>query len=92
LNPEAGKSVAAAFSIAGFTVAIIAGLAADNPVTRVLQSAVIAMVLCYIAGLVIAAVAGRATAEHLAAYKAANPLPGAEAPVDNPKAHGAAAP
>jgi hypothetical protein len=92
LNPEAGKSIAAAFAIAGFTVAIISGMAAANPVTTVMQCAVISLVLCYLAGLAIAAVAGRAATEHLGAYKAAHPITGAEAPVDNIKPHGAPAP
>jgi hypothetical protein len=92
LNPEAGKSIAAAFALAGFTVAIISGLAAANPVTRIVQCAVIALVLCYLAGLAIGAVALRVAAEHLAAYKAAHPMPGAEAPGEPQEPHGAPAP
>jgi hypothetical protein len=79
LNPEAGKSIAAAFSLAGFTVAAVSGLAVDNPVTRTLECALVSMVLCYFGGLVIAAVALRVAAEHVNAYKAEHPIAGAKA-------------
>ncbi|MEX2219874.1 MAG: hypothetical protein WD749_14070 [Phycisphaerales bacterium] len=93
MNPEAGKSIAAAFALAGFTVAIVSGLGAGNPVVRVLQGAIIAMVLCYLAGLVIGAVALRAAAEHVERYKAANPVGGAEpGPGKEPQTRGAGAP
>ena len=80
MNPEAGKSIAAAFSLAGFTVAAVSGLAVDNPVTRTLQCALVSMILCYFAGLIIAAIALRVAAEHVESFKAAHPIGGAKAP------------
>jgi hypothetical protein len=93
LNPEAGKSIAAAFSLAGFTVAVVSGLAVDNPVTRTLQCALVSMVLCYFGGLVIAAVALRVASEHVNAYKAAHPITGAKpGPAEEKVMHGAGSP
>jgi hypothetical protein len=85
LNPEAGKSIAAAFSLAGFTVAAVSGLAVDNPVTRTLQCALVSMILCYFAGLVIAAIALRVAAEHVGSFKAAHPVAGAKASASDQK-------
>jgi hypothetical protein len=74
LNPEAGKSIAAAFSLAGFTVAAISGLAVENPVTHTLQCALVSMVFCYFAGLIIGAIALYVAEEHVEKHKAANPI------------------
>jgi hypothetical protein len=92
VNPEAGKSIAAAFSMAGFTVAVVSGLAVDNPVTRTMQCALVSMVLCYLAGLVISAIALRVASEHVDAYKAAHPIGGVKPPDEEKAVSGAGTP
>jgi len=72
VNPEAGKSIAAAFALAGFAIAIVSGLSVHNPVTRTLQCALVSMVLCYFAGLIVGTVALRIVSDHLSAFKAAS--------------------
>jgi hypothetical protein len=77
LNPETSKSIAACFALAGFTVAIVSGLAVDNPGTRIIKCALGALIVCYVTGLVVGAIANKIAADHIASYKTANPIPGA---------------
>jgi hypothetical protein len=55
--------VAGCFSLAAFFVAILAGLAADNPATLILGRAVLAMALCYPVGVVIGLICQHAVEE-----------------------------
>lgn len=80
----ATKVIAASLALSAFAVAIVAGLAAGNPARTVLFNAVVAMILCQILGLVIGALAERAISDHLAAYKAAHPIPGARGATSAP--------
>lgn len=75
------RLIATCFALAAFSVAIIAGLAADNPGTTVLTTAIICMIGCQLIGLVVGAVAQRAIDEHLSRYRAKNPIP-KEEPID----------
>jgi putative Mn2+ efflux pump MntP len=73
----ATKVIAASMALSAFAVAIVAGLAAGNPARSVLFNAVVSMIVCQILGLFIGAFAERAIADHMKAYKAAHPIPGA---------------
>ena len=53
MHRSPGSVIAACFALSAFLVAILAGLAAANPALTVLARALIAMVLCYPAGLVV---------------------------------------
>jgi len=78
------KVFAGCMALSAFAIAIIAGLAADNPSDAILSRALIALVVCYPAGWLIGAVAERAIDEHLRAYARDNPIeaPGGEPLVD----------
>jgi putative Mn2+ efflux pump MntP len=89
LNPEAGKSIAAAFALSAFTVALMSGLAVDNPLARTLKCAVVSMLGCYFAGLAIGAVAMHVAADHVNKYKARNPMQGPGPSTGNPQGAGA---
>lgn len=91
MNPELGKSIAATFALAGFTVALISGLAVENPLSRTLSCAIGALIACYLAGSVIGAIASKIAEEHIALYKSANPGPGGSSP-PAPPPHGAGSP
>jgi hypothetical protein len=91
VSPEAGKSIAAAFALSGFAIAIVSGLAVDNPVTRIMQCALVSMVLCYFAGLVIGAIALRVATEHVESYKAARAV-SPDASGEQKVVHGAGSP
>jgi hypothetical protein len=77
VNLGVSRIVAVTFALSGFAVAIIAGLAAGNPASRVLGTAIIAMLVCNLVGIAIGAVAQRIVADHIAAYHGHRPLPGA---------------
>lgn len=47
------RAVAGCFALAAFAVAVIAGLAGGNPATSILIRALLVMVVCYPAGLVV---------------------------------------
>jgi putative Mn2+ efflux pump MntP len=76
----ANKVIAASLALSAFAVAVVAGLAAGNPPRSILFSAVVSMIACQILGLFIGSLAERAIADHLAAHKAANPIPSARRP------------
>ncbi len=60
------KLIAACLGLTGFAMAIVAGLAAGNPATVVLKHSLIAMIACYVAGLVVGAVARAAVGTQFA--------------------------
>jgi hypothetical protein len=64
-SPEPAKTIASVFALAAFAVAIIAGLSAGNTPARVLGTALAAMLVCHIMGLVVGAVGERVVIEHL---------------------------
>lgn len=67
--------IASSLGLIGFIIAILAGLAADNPETTTIVRALIAMFICYVVGMIIGAIATRALNEHIAQYKQSNPMP-----------------
>jgi tetrahydromethanopterin S-methyltransferase subunit C len=69
------KVVSTAFALGAFVVAIIAGLAAQNPSRVVLFDAMIALVVCNVIGLVIGAVMEHAVNEHVDRYRAEHRIP-----------------
>ena len=68
------KLIASSLALIAFAAAVVAGLIVDNPATTIISRALIAMVLCYIAGAAIGAVAQRALEEHVDQYKRAHPI------------------
>lgn len=73
------KVIAASLGLAGFAIALVAGLSADNPASDIVLRAVVSMVACCLTGMAISAAAGRIVAEHLrkvgAPAAAAVPVP-----------------
>lgn len=67
------NTIAGMFGLAGFTVAVIAGLAVGNPTTSVLWRSILAMIVCYPVGLAIGLVAQKVIQDHIRAHKSANP-------------------
>lgn len=74
-----GRVVASSIAISGFTIAIVAGLAAGNDPSAVLLRAIVATVACYFAGILISAVAAHVVHEHLDGAHAARSSSEAEA-------------
>jgi hypothetical protein len=70
-----GKVVAACFALAAFAVAIVAGLANDNPATSILVRGLTAMFVCYPLGLIVGMVCERVVSAHVQAHQDANPVP-----------------
>ena len=87
MNQDLSKSIAAAFALAGFCVALVSGLAVDNPLVRTLTGAIVALVVCYIAGSVMGSIIARIADDHLALYKTSNPG-GAAPPAPSSPQHG----
>mgnify|MGYP001206223373 CR=1 FL=1 len=71
------RLIGACMGLAGFALAIVAGLAADNPSTQILVHALLSMLGCQMVGLAIGAVAEHAIDERSSAHRVANPI-GAE--------------
>lgn len=69
------KVIATAFALAGFTVALIAGMGAGNPASGVLVKAILCMLACHVVGQIVGAIAAKAVGDHLAAYRASHPIP-----------------
>lgn len=69
-----GRVISACFALASFAVAILAGLASENPASRILGRALIAMMVCYPVGMLVGMVCERIIAAHIEAHRAAHPL------------------
>ena len=78
MNPSApSRMIAAIFALAAFVVAVIAGLAAGNPASRVLMVAIMGLIVCYALGSVAGAIGEWVVSEHVRAALRAK-TPGAE--------------
>lgn len=78
------KTIAACAALAGFAVAVLAGLAVNNPADVILSRAVTALFGCYFAGGAIGLVMEFAVREGMREYKDRRPMPLGEsaAPTD----------
>lgn len=74
MNLGVSRLVAATYGLCAFAVAIIAGLAAENPPGRILATGLVALIICNLIGLAIGAIAERTVADHLSAYRTARPV------------------
>lgn len=72
-----GKLVAGVFALAAFAIAIVSGLSAGNPPTRILTAALVSMVICHALGLCLGAIGEKVVGEHLAKYRAGSASGGA---------------
>lgn len=70
------RIIGACLGLTGFAVAIVAGLAADNPADEILGRALLSMLGCQLAGLAIGCVAERAIEERAASHRALHPVDG----------------
>ncbi len=64
-NSEPGKVIASAFALAGFAVAMVAGSSAGNPAATVIKTGLLAMLICYVTGWCIGAIAQSVISQHL---------------------------
>jgi hypothetical protein len=74
-SSDPAKVIAGVFALAGFAVAMIAGLAAENSAARVLGTALVAMLICHLTGLLVGVVGERVVHEHVGRLRAAEPMP-----------------
>lgn len=63
------RVIAASLGLAAFSVALIAGLAADNPAETILMRAMVSMVVCHVLGWCVGLTAERAVTEAVSAYE-----------------------
>ena len=75
MTRSVGSVVAGCFAMAGFAVAVIAGLTSGNPTTSILIRALIAMVACYPVGLLIGVICQQVVKDHLDEPARANLVP-----------------
>jgi ABC-type proline/glycine betaine transport system permease subunit len=67
--------IATAVGLGGFAVAVIAGLAAENPGQVVLGRAIVSMMGCYVLGQIVGAGAENVVRRRVESYKSAHPIP-----------------
>ena len=65
------RVIAASLGLSAFAVAVVAGLAADNPAETILVRAVASMVACHVVGWCVGLTAERAALEAIASYERA---------------------
>ena len=76
LNSGAVSRVyAVVFALAAFVVAVIAGLRAENAGSDIIIDAISVMVVCYLVGTLLGAVAEHAVRQHLHQYREGKPVP-----------------
>lgn len=68
-----GRVIAGLFALAAFGVAVISGLASDNPASSVLSRALMAMFMSYPVGWIVGMICQHVIDDHLKIHKEANP-------------------
>lgn len=68
------KMIASVMGLGAFTLAIISGLAVDNPADRILSRALICMFVCNILGMVLGLLAERTVADAIHHYTSTRPV------------------
>ena len=68
-----GRVIAGLFALSAFGVAMISGLASDNPASSVLARAIMAMFLSYPVGWIVGMICQYVIDDHLKIHKEANP-------------------
>ena len=63
------RVIAASLGLSAFAIAVVAGLAADNPAETILARAVASMIVCHVVGWCVGLAAERAVSEAVAAYE-----------------------
>ena len=76
--------MASCFGLAGFAIAVVAGLAVGNASGHILSIALVSMILCHIAGLGAGLIGESIVKQYMEQYRAARPLtgPGTSSPSD----------
>lgn len=64
-----------ACGLAGFAVALLAGMSSDRPAASVLFGAIVAMIICRLLGTGVGVICHRLADEAVRQYKASNPVP-----------------
>ena len=73
LTHSTGRVIAGLFALSAFGVALISGLASDNPASSVLARALMAMFLSYPVGWIVGMICQYVIDDHLKIHKEANP-------------------
>lgn len=76
------RVIATAVGLSGFAVAVIAGLAAENPAQVVLGRALVSMLVCYVLGQLLGAGAENVVRRRVERYKGEHPVPDVFASID----------
>ena len=71
MSKTPSSAIAGCFALSAFAVAVVAGLAAQNPASSILVRALIAMIVCYPVGLIIGLICQRLMFDHIAAHQKA---------------------
>lgn len=77
------RACAVAAALGAFSIAIVAGLAVDNPVDVILARALASMGACFFVGFAIGSVCEHVVNQHVAAHRVKAPARGA--PADEPE-------
>ncbi|MEO1584438.1 MAG: hypothetical protein AAFR96_07695 [Planctomycetota bacterium] len=70
-----GRVYASVAGLAGFVVAILSGINAENAASSILADAIVCMIACYLVGTALGALAQHAVAAHLVRMKREQPIP-----------------
>lgn len=69
------RLISYAFGMAGFTVALVAGVIANNPATTILIHGIAAMIACRFVGMFAGEVLSHVVGEHMDHYRSGHPIP-----------------
>ncbi len=69
------RVIATIFALVSFAAALIVGQHAGNPLPTILLRAILVMLVCYMIGRVIGAVAQSSIKSHIERYRAEHPIP-----------------
>jgi hypothetical protein len=68
------RLIASSLALIAFAVAVLAGIAVDNPAYTIIWRAILAMAICYFVGLFIGAASQHAVEEDIESHRRRHPL------------------
>lgn len=76
------KQITSIFCLVAFVIALLVGIAVDNPLETILWNALRAGAVCYVVGAIFSSIAVKVVNDHIETLKEQNPIPDPHLPVE----------
>lgn len=77
------KQITSIFCLVAFVIALLVGIAVDNPLETILWNALRAGAVCYVVGAIFSTIAVKVVNDHIETLKEQNPIPDPNLPLED---------